>query len=62
MAVSLEEASRLRYENSRKWEEFFNNGGIMTSEVVKQMKEDNKEIAEICRQAWLAAHKNDDEE
>ena len=56
--VTVKESLDIRFANSCKWEVFFENGGIMTTDIVKEMKDDNKKVGEICRLAYLEEYKN----
>lgn len=59
MGKKLEEALKFRDENQQKWAKYFEAGGKMTPEVIKEMHEDNEKIKELGRLASIEVHEEE---
>lgn len=56
MGEKMKKLADLRFELARKWEVYYDNGGVTTPEVIHQMQEENRILAELGKEAtkeWL---------
>ena len=56
MTEKMREYNRFKVENAEKWADFIRNGGVLTPDKIKEMREDNeflKKLGEEATREWL---------